>query len=291
MPKFIQKQFEPRTPAPNTVLVVFTQPEDARQALDKATIRLSLDEPSVPADEPVGGPQEETNRGVHNVDHNEDMKKQSNNRGPGPDAKAEPAKPRNDGVEREANVIYSFVERLINQQPESRISSDLDFDDDATTLLPTATKWGKTFSAARRTPSPPPSPPLPPITSSPPTPFPSQPNPPHPNFSQSYPFQANYPESPPAPSPKQQPPSPPPSSPNPPPQLNLHISPSALDHAAYIARQGYWGTFRPDTKSVMAGDLKGRVPLFSHVDVKLGKGERELRVRRRRKRGEGGEVE
>ena len=63
----------------------------------------------------------------------------------------------------------------------------------------------------------------------------------------------------------------------------LEISPSNMDHQAYIARQWYYGSFSPDRKTIIGADLEGRVPLPGMFDCHVGKGEREFRVRIRMK--------
>lgn len=62
-------------------------------------------------------------------------------------------------------------------------------------------------------------------------------------------------------------------------EYKLEISPSNMNHRAYIARQLYYGPFQPDRKTIMAADLDGRVPLDGMLDCHMGKGERPLRER------------
>ncbi|KAL8832695.1 MAG: hypothetical protein Q9191_000096 [Dirinaria sp. TL-2023a] len=68
-------------------------------------------------------------------------------------------------------------------------------------------------------------------------------------------------------------------------EYKLEISPSNMNHRAYIARQLYYGPFQPDTKTIMAADLDGRVPLDGMLDCHMGKGERPLRERIQMKDG------
>ena len=135
------------------------------------------------------------------------------------------------------------------------------------------TRWGTTFASAKLeqstfTPSssPPPSPPRAP----PPPTFAPNPLPPNPTntFADA--------------------PCPPPSESSDLPasqqrrELHLSISRSYTNHQAYIKRQGYYGGFRPNTKTIMAEDLEYRVPLAGMVDVSLSKEEVPLRIRKRK---------
>ena len=93
-----------------------------------------------------------------------------------------------------------------------------------------------------------------------------------------------------SPSPQPELPPPPPSNANAPPphilrhrEFQLTISRSHLNHQAYIERQAYYGSFNPDTRSIMAEDLESRVPLKGLADCKLGKEEVPLRIRQKRK--------
>ncbi len=65
-------------------------------------------------------------------------------------------------------------------------------------------------------------------------------------------------------------------------ELQLSISRSFTNHQAYIKRQGYYGGFIPNKKTIMAEDLEDRVPLEGMVDVSLSKAETPLRVRIKR---------
>ena len=65
-------------------------------------------------------------------------------------------------------------------------------------------------------------------------------------------------------------------------EFYLSISPSILDHKAYISRQGYYGPFNPDTNSPMAADLERRAPLAAHADLNIRKPELYLRARHKR---------
>ena len=53
----------------------------------------------------------------------------------------------------------------------------------------------------------------------------------------------------------------------------LKIAPSNMNHQAYIERQGYYGPFVPNKKTMMAADLEGKVPLAGLVDCQIGKPE------------------
>lgn len=65
-------------------------------------------------------------------------------------------------------------------------------------------------------------------------------------------------------------------------EFQLTISRSHLNHQAYIERQAYYGSFTPDTRTIMAEDLESRVPLKGLADCKLGKEEVPLRIRQKR---------
>lgn len=62
----------------------------------------------------------------------------------------------------------------------------------------------------------------------------------------------------------------------------LKITPSSTNHQAYIERQGYYGPFIANKKSIMAQDLEGRVPLDGLLDCQLSKTEVPLRTRIKR---------
>ena len=64
-------------------------------------------------------------------------------------------------------------------------------------------------------------------------------------------------------------------------ETQLLISPSTLNHASYIARQGYYSRYQPRFKTVMAADLQHRVPLEGMADLRIGKEEIPLRVRQK----------
>ena len=74
-------------------------------------------------------------------------------------------------------------------------------------------------------------------------------------------------------------------------EFYLSITPSILDHEAYIARQGYYGSFIPDLNSPMAADLERRVPLAGLADLDVRKPELYLRARHRRENREAKEKE
>lgn len=65
-------------------------------------------------------------------------------------------------------------------------------------------------------------------------------------------------------------------------EVQLYISPSAMNHQAYIERQGYYGRFNIVNRSVMAEDLEPRVPLVGLVELQVNKEEVPLRIRRKR---------
>lgn len=73
-----------------------------------------------------------------------------------------------------------------------------------------------------------------------------------------------------------------PAKPEPPREFQLTITRSALNHYAYVQRQHYYGPFHIGWRSLMAEDLKGRVPLEGMRDCDLGKPEKVLRVRLKR---------
>ena len=66
-------------------------------------------------------------------------------------------------------------------------------------------------------------------------------------------------------------------------EFELTVSRSLLNHQAYIERQGYYEGFNPDMKTLMAGDLKRRVPLEGYADCRLLREETPLRLRLKRK--------
>ena len=65
-------------------------------------------------------------------------------------------------------------------------------------------------------------------------------------------------------------------------EFELNITPSNTNHQAYIERQGYYGPFTPNKKTLMAEDLEGRVPLEGLIDCQVAKPEVPLRIRSRR---------
>ncbi|MCJ1350230.1 MAG: hypothetical protein MMC33_000211 [Icmadophila ericetorum] len=65
-------------------------------------------------------------------------------------------------------------------------------------------------------------------------------------------------------------------------QFQLYVSPSAMNHQAYIERQGYYGRFNVDGRSVIAEDLEPRVPLSGLIDLHISKEEVPLRIRMKR---------
>ena len=86
-----------------------------------------------------------------------------------------------------------------------------------------------------------------------------------------------------------------PAKPEPPREFHLTITRSVLNHHAYVQRQHYYGPFNLEWRSLMAADLKGRVPLEGMRDCDLGKPEKVLRFRlkmwereRERERADGG---
>ena len=70
--------------------------------------------------------------------------------------------------------------------------------------------------------------------------------------------------------------------PEPPREFHLTITRSVLNHHAYVQRQHYYGPFNLEWRSLMAADLKGRVPLDGMRDCDLGKPEKVMRVRLKR---------
>ena len=64
--------------------------------------------------------------------------------------------------------------------------------------------------------------------------------------------------------------------------FELKITQSDTNHQAYIERQGYYGPFTPDKKTIMAKDLMGRVPLEGLLDCDITKPEVPLRMRIKR---------
>ncbi|KAK4697547.1 hypothetical protein P7C71_g546, partial [Lecanoromycetidae sp. Uapishka_2] len=69
-------------------------------------------------------------------------------------------------------------------------------------------------------------------------------------------------------------------------EFHLAITPSTLNHQAYIQRQHYYGGWRLDDRTLMADDLMGRVPVEGFRDCDLSKGETPMRVRLRRREKE-----
>lgn len=61
-------------------------------------------------------------------------------------------------------------------------------------------------------------------------------------------------------------------------EFHLTISQSTFNHEGYIERQGYYGGFNPDTSTMMAEDLEGRVPLEGMVDCQIRKEEVPSRI-------------
>lgn len=66
--------------------------------------------------------------------------------------------------------------------------------------------------------------------------------------------------------------------PRPPREYQLTISPSNMDHATYIERQGYYGGYNTDNGSIMAEDLEGRVPMHGLIDCQIRRAEAPGRV-------------
>lgn len=100
------------------------------------------------------------------------------------------------------------------------------------------------------------------------TSFPRQPPPTSPSVSPSH-----FPFDPPAPEPRL------PALP-----CSLTVSPSGLNHTAYISRQYYHGPFHPSSRTIPGEDLELRVPLAGYADLSLDKPEVPIRVRARRER-------
>ncbi|KAL8731956.1 MAG: hypothetical protein Q9166_003088 [cf. Caloplaca sp. 2 TL-2023] len=66
-------------------------------------------------------------------------------------------------------------------------------------------------------------------------------------------------------------------------EFQLTVVKSFFNHQAYIERQAYYAGFNPDMKTIMAEDLRGRVPLEGLLDCSLKKGDVPLRIRLKRK--------
>ncbi|KAL9585061.1 MAG: hypothetical protein Q9212_001751, partial [Teloschistes hypoglaucus] len=66
-------------------------------------------------------------------------------------------------------------------------------------------------------------------------------------------------------------------------EFELTVAQSVFNHQAYIERQGYYAGFNPDMKTIMAADLRGRVPLEGLADCRLSKPDVPLRQRLLRK--------
>ena len=66
-------------------------------------------------------------------------------------------------------------------------------------------------------------------------------------------------------------------------EFMLYVTPSRMNHRAYIERQGYYTDFVPNRKTIMAGDLESRVPLQGLFDCHVKKDEVSLRSRNKRK--------
>ena len=66
-------------------------------------------------------------------------------------------------------------------------------------------------------------------------------------------------------------------------EFKLWVTPSHMNHQAYIERQGYYTEFVPDRKTLMAKDFEDRVPLAGMVECRIDKAEVPLRIRTRRK--------
>ena len=66
-------------------------------------------------------------------------------------------------------------------------------------------------------------------------------------------------------------------------EFHLSVVKSSFNHQAYIERQPYYTGFNPYMKSIMAEDLKGRVPLEGFLDFNWDKGDVPLRIRLERK--------
>ncbi|KAL8907202.1 MAG: hypothetical protein Q9171_005954 [Xanthocarpia ochracea] len=66
-------------------------------------------------------------------------------------------------------------------------------------------------------------------------------------------------------------------------EFHLSVVKSSFNHQAYIERQPYYAGFNPYMKTIMAEDLKGRVPLEGFLDFNWNKGDVPLRIRLERK--------
>ncbi|KAL8768053.1 MAG: hypothetical protein Q9209_005596 [Squamulea sp. 1 TL-2023] len=66
-------------------------------------------------------------------------------------------------------------------------------------------------------------------------------------------------------------------------EFQLTVVKSFFNHQAYIERQAYYAGFNPNMKTIMAGDLKGRVPSEGYLDCSLNKGDLPLRIRLKKK--------
>lgn len=66
-------------------------------------------------------------------------------------------------------------------------------------------------------------------------------------------------------------------------EFQLTVVKSFFNHQAYIERQAYYAGFNPETKTIMAEDLKDRVPLEGFLDCDLNKGDLPLRIRLKKK--------
>ncbi|KAL8800894.1 MAG: hypothetical protein Q9200_007110, partial [Gallowayella weberi] len=66
-------------------------------------------------------------------------------------------------------------------------------------------------------------------------------------------------------------------------EFQLTVVKSFFDHQAYIERQAYYAGFNPEMKTIMAEDLKDRVPLEGFLDCSLNKRDVPLRIRLKRK--------
>ena len=67
-------------------------------------------------------------------------------------------------------------------------------------------------------------------------------------------------------------------------EFELKIVPSRMNHQTYMERQGYYFQFTPDSQTIMAADLKDRVPLVGLSDCHVKKEEVHLRIRKDRER-------
>ncbi|KAL8680294.1 MAG: hypothetical protein Q9186_003476 [Xanthomendoza sp. 1 TL-2023] len=66
-------------------------------------------------------------------------------------------------------------------------------------------------------------------------------------------------------------------------EFQLTVVKSLFDHQAYIERQAYYAGFNPEMKTIMAEDLKDRVPVEGFLDCSLNKRDVPLRIRLKRK--------